>query len=115
MDSREILPRAPRLLLRAPVWFRASSRKPWQEGWTVNMSQSGVLIVLAAPPDLRGDVEFLIALSKASLQGPGVPLLPDLHCRGQIVRHDTLLDGAWAMAANIRRQVIRMPGSRLRN
>ena len=114
MDSREHLPRAPRLPIRAPVTFRGSSRLPWQEGWTINVSQSGVLIALAAPVDVRGDLEFLITLSKGALQGPGVPLLPDLHCRGQIVRHDTAADGAWTIATNIRRQVIRMAGSRLR-
>jgi hypothetical protein len=114
MDPYELFPRAPRLLIRAPVTCRGSSRMPWREGWTINMSQSGVLIALAAPDDMRGDVELLVTLSKGALQGPGVPLLPDLHCRGRIVRRNTGADGAWIIAANIRRQVIRMAGSRVR-
>src|SRR5262245_50153323 len=114
MDSRELLPRAPRLLIRAPVAFRHSSRTPWRNGWTVNVSQSGVLIAVETPADVRGDVEFLITLSKGALQGPGVPLLPDLHCRGQVVRHVIDADGVCTIAANIRRQVIRMPGSTVR-
>jgi hypothetical protein len=111
MDAREMLPRAPRLLIRAPIMIRESSRMPWRDGWTVNMSQSGVLIALGSPEELRGRVEFLIVLSKGALQGPGVPLLPDLHCRGEIVRHAVADDGAWTMAANIRRQRIRLTGS----
>ena len=96
MEQREHLPRAPRLLIRAPVSLRSSSRMPWRDGWTVNISQSGVLVALDTPVELRGDVEFVIALSKGALQGPGVPLLPDLHCRGQIVRYETS-DGDWAI------------------
>ena len=110
MEQRAHLPRAPRLLIRAPVSLRSSSRMPWRDGWTVNISQSGVLVALDTPVELRGDVEFVIALSKGALQGPGVPLLPDLHCRGQIVRYETS-DGDWAIAANIRRQVVRIAGT----
>ena len=111
MDLREFLPRAPRLLIRAPVTLRSSSRMPWREGWTVNMSQSGVLVTLASPADLHGDLEFVVTLSKGALQGPGVPMLPELHCRGQVVRSCDG-DGEWAIADNIRRQIVRLPGAR---
>jgi hypothetical protein len=84
---------------------------PWKHGWTINMSQSGVLVALAGQVELRGDIEFIITLSRAALQGPGVAMLPDLHCRGQIVRHESKADGAWAIAANIRRQRVRAAGS----
>jgi PilZ domain. len=107
-----MLPRAPRLLIRAPVMFRHSPRTPWREGWTINVSQSGVLIAAESPAEVRGDLEFLITLSKGALQGPGVPLLPDLHCRGQVVRHVIDADGICTIAANIRRQMIRLPGSK---
>ena len=113
MVPREMLPRAPRLLIRAPITFRTSSRTPWREGWTINVSHSGVLIALTSPADVRGDVEFLITLSKGALQGPGVALLPDLHCRGHVVRHDVGVDGAVTLAANIRRQVLRIGGVRI--
>lgn len=78
------------------------------------MSQSGVLVALATPADVSGDVEFLVMLSKGAFHGPGVPLLPDLHCRGRIVRHDTGSDGASIIAANIRRQIVREAGWDLR-
>ena len=112
MGPLDMLPRAPRLSIRAPVTFRGSSRMPWREGWTINMSHSGVLIALATPAEVRGNLEFLITLSKGAFQGPGVALLPDLHCRGRIVRHDIGDDGTVTMAANIRRQVIRLAGVR---
>jgi hypothetical protein len=110
MAQWELLPRAPRLLIRAPVMLRASSRMPWREGWTINISQSGLLVALASPADLLGQVELVVSLSKGALQGPGVPLLPDLHCRGHIVRHQPGGDGKWTVAANIRRQVVRIAG-----
>ena len=113
MAPHDILPRAPRLLIRAPVTFRGSSRMPWREGWTINMSHSGVLIALATPADVRDDLEFLITLSKGALQGPGVALLPDLHCRGHIVRRAVGDDGSVTLAANIRRQMIRVAGVRV--
>lgn len=112
MEIQDVLPRAPRLLIRAPVTYRGSSRMPWREGWTINMSQSGVLIAMTTPAEVDGNLEFLIALSKGALQGPGVALLPDLHCRGQVVRREVRENGAWVIGANIRRQVIRVAGSR---
>ena len=81
---------------------------PWKDGWTVNISQSGVLVILSAPAEWRGDIELVINLSKGALQGPGVALLPDLHCRGHVVRHQPHGDGVLAIAANIRRQVLRL-------
>src|SRR5262245_8675504 len=107
MEEREMQPRAPRLLLKAPVVLRSSPRAKWKPGWTVNLSHSGVLVVLNAPAEIEGDVEFVIQLSKVSRQGPGVALLPDLHCRGHIVRHETGPEGQTLVAANIRRQSIR--------
>ena len=108
MDEKVFLPRAPRLQMRVPIAIRSSPRGPWQSGWTVNLSHSGVLATFASPTAISGDVEFIITLSRGALQGPGVPLLPDLHCRGQVVRRDADREGAtFFIAANIKRQVIR--------
>ena len=109
MAHQEFYPRAPRLPLRAPVTVRTSPSMPWTAGWTVNISRSGVLFAVdsngAGVPD--GDVEFVISLSRGALQGPGVPLLPDLHCRGRIVRVAQNAEGAAIVAASIRRQSLR--------
>ena len=107
MPQQEFYPRAPRLPLRAPLTVRTSPSTPWAEGWTVNISRSGVLFAIdgAGVPD--GDIEFVISLSRGALQGPGVPLLPDLHCRGRIVRVATGPEGESIVAASIRRQSLR--------
>ena len=109
MPQQEFYPRAPRLPLRAPVTVRTSPSMPWTEGWTVNISRSGVLFAVegngTGVPD--GDVEFVISLSRGALQGPGVPLLPDLHCRGRVVRVTQGAEGGSIVAASIRRQSLR--------
>lgn len=107
MAFPELLPRAPRLPLKAPIAFRTSPAMPWLEGWTVNISRSGVLFALPPAARVEGDLEFVITLSRGALQGPGVPLLPDLHCRGRVVRIDAGPDGAAVAAASIRRQSLR--------
>ena len=107
----DFVPRAPRLPLRAPIALRTAITPGWVEGNTLNISRSGVLFALEAPAQLTGDVEFVINLSRGALQGPGVPLLPDLHCRGRVVRSASGPDGAVVIAARIRRQSIRRPRS----
>ena len=109
MPQQEFYPRAPRLPLRAPVSVRTSPSMPWTEGWTVNISRSGVLFAVHGNSDgvPDGDVEFVISLSRGALQGPGVPLLPDLHCRGKVVRVMQGSAGESIVAASIRRQSLR--------
>jgi hypothetical protein len=106
MKPTERMPRAPRMTVGAPVVYRTSSSSPWDEGWTRNISRSGVLFSLAGHGDLEGDLELVIQLSRGALQGPGVPLLPDLHCHGRIVRQAAGSDGETLIAASIRRQSI---------
>ena len=104
---QEFYPRAPRLPLRAPLTVRTSPSTPWADGWTVNISRSGVLFAIAGATIPDGDVEFVISLSRGALQGPGVPLLPDLHCRGRVVRVSEAPDGGSIVAASIRRQSLK--------
>jgi hypothetical protein len=92
--------------LRAPIAFRSATAPRWVQGNTVNISRSGVLFVASGPSALDGDVEFVINLSRGALQGPGVPLLPDLHCQGRVVRCREGTDEV-EIAATIRRQSIR--------
>jgi hypothetical protein len=66
-----------------------------------------VLFALDESNLTEGEVEFVISLSRGALQGPGVPLLPDLHCRGRIVRVSTGARGEAIVAASIRRQSLR--------
>ena len=107
MPQQEFFPRAPRLPLRAPVTVRSSPGAAWADGWTVNISRSGVLFRLSQAQVPEGDVEFVISLSRGALQGPGVPLLPDLHCRGRVIRTAPSPDGQAMVAASIRRQSLK--------
>jgi hypothetical protein len=103
-----VQPRAPRLQLRAPIAFRTSPSGTWAEGWTIDISRSGVLFTVDSPiPGPAADLEFVINLSGGALQGPGVPLLPNLHCRGRVVRTAATAEGQPAVAASIRRQWVR--------
>jgi hypothetical protein len=104
--SPDYLPRAPRLSLRAPIAFRGPGTG-WIQGQTMNISRSGVLFTVGSAPEIKGDVEFVINLSRGALRGPGVPLLPDLHCRGRVVRRCADANGGTVIAACIRRQSIR--------
>jgi hypothetical protein len=74
---------------------------------TVNISRSGVLFTRTGWTDINGDLEFVINLSRGALQGPGVALLPDLHCRGRVVRVAAGPEGQSIIAASIRRQSLR--------
>ena len=101
------VPRAPRLPLHAPIAFRRTTGTRWEEGRTVNISRSGVLFMLPGMADVAGPIEFVINLSRGAMQGPGVPLLPDLHCHGRVIRTGEGSDGETVIAASIRRQSIR--------
>lgn len=103
----DFVPRAPRLPLRAPIAFRGTAATGWVEGRTVNISRSGVLFALPPASQLAGEVEFVINLSRGAMRGPGVALLPDLHCRGRVVRSGSGVEGETLVAARIRRQSIR--------
>ncbi|HYU80337.1 MAG TPA: hypothetical protein VEK56_15210 [Vicinamibacterales bacterium] len=102
--------RAPRLPLRAPIQFVTPRGAAWAEGWTINVSRSGVLF---QPVDeatkFSGDLEFIIQLSRGALHGPGVALLPNLHCSGYLVRSTEGPDGKPQYAAVIRRQQVEKP------
>lgn len=101
------VPRAPRLPVRAPIACRRANGTRWEGGYTLNISRSGVLFVVADASDVAGPVEFVINLSLGALKGPGVPMLPDLHCQGRVVRSRPDPDGRLVIAACIRRQSIR--------
>src|SRR5687768_5906561 len=111
----QFLPRAPRLPLKAPITCRTSAVDHWAEGRTLNISRSGVLFALPDGADLTDNLEFVINLSGAALQGPGVRLLPDLHCHARVVRLAAGPAGETIVAASIRRQSIRKVSDRHAN
>jgi hypothetical protein len=109
MDITEASPpRAPRLAIRAPIDLRSLAIGHWTEGWTINISRSGVLFAMDREAARPGeDLEFVIHLSRGAFDGPGAPLLPDLFCRGRVVRTESGEQGRAIVAASIRRQWLR--------
>lgn len=106
MKFREAPLRAARLTVRVPVAYRLSPSDAWTEGWSRDISRSGVLFSLANAERPTGEFEFVIRLSGGELQGPGVPMLPDLHCHGRIVRDAVGPAGEPLVAASIHRQTV---------
>ncbi len=106
--TEEYPPRAPRISVKAPINLRAPTLSEWTQGWTINISRSGVLFALDSTSAHVGDnLEFVIHLSRGAFQGPAVQLLPDLYCQGRIVRTHVGEEGVPIVAASIRRQWLR--------
>ena len=93
------LPRAPRFSLPIAILYRTPGDASWQEGWTENISKSGVLfradrtIKLDTPVELMMEIPTFIATPVA---GPAI-------CRGRIVRAEgpSPLEDRPAFAAKI--------------
>lgn len=115
MAPPAFVPRAPRLTLQAPIAIRSATATAWTEGRTLNISRSGVLFSLPAAREVRGEVEFVINLSRGVVGGPGAILLPDLHCRGRIVRASAAPRDEIVLAVRIKRQLVRRARSFLVN
>jgi hypothetical protein len=92
------LPRAPRFSIPISVFYRTPGQE-WHEGWTENISKTGVLfradhsITLDTPVELMLDLPAFIA----------TPVAGRAICRGRIVRADSpsLLEERPAVAAKI--------------
>jgi PilZ domain-containing protein len=75
-------PRAPRFAIPIAILYRTPSDATWLEGWTENISKSGVLfradrkIELNTPVEMMMEIPTFIATPVA---GPAI-------CRGRIVR-----------------------------
>ena len=91
--------RAARYVLKLPIQYRAGGTEDWHEGWTVNLSRSGVLF-RAAQEFLRDTtLDMRIALP-AELTGD---LETRILCRGAVVRkHSTQPEDKPMLAARIR-------------
>ena len=106
VTPRRVEPRAPRLSLRAPITLGTAEGGAQSTGWTVNISRSGVLFQIDHPAELPRELAYVIQLSKGALQGPGVAMLPNLHCSGRVVRQGHGVDGTQLYAVTIQNQQI---------
>jgi hypothetical protein len=112
--------RAARLVVDAPIVFRAAEGQDWLSGATVNISQTGVLFTLPAEASLPEGVspstlelQLVIYFSRAHTSADEVTMrLPDLHCVGRVIRLVEPVEGRRAVAMQIDRGwAVRSPSS----
>jgi len=75
-------PRAPRFAIPISILYRTSGDGAWAEGWTENISKSGVLFRTDRPIEVDSPVELLMDIPtwiSTSVTGKTI-------CRGRIVR-----------------------------
>jgi hypothetical protein len=86
--------------MATPLLFREYGESEWRGASTLNVSRSGVLFRAdGPPPDMRRDVEFILALPVFG-EAPGT----QVRCTGRVVRlegPDDLAGGGCAVAATI--------------
>jgi len=91
--------RARRYAMATPLLFREQGESEWRGASTLNVSRSGVLFRAdGPPPDMRRDVEFILALPVFG-EAPGT----QVRCTGRVVRlgPDELAGGGCAVATTI--------------
>ena len=97
-DQKNLAPRAPRFVIRAPVKYRPSGTTDWRDGRTENISRSGVLFRTDHVMPVQTPIEFLMALPEEVGGGSATVI-----CRGRVVRTEAGLpdDPRPAVAATI--------------
>ncbi|MGH9396882.1 MAG: PilZ domain-containing protein [Terriglobia bacterium] len=74
--------RAPRYPIEAPIRFRGIHESGWQDGWTANVSRSGILFKCDHFVKTGTWVKMDLMLPAEILGGPGA----EVECHGYIVR-----------------------------
>ena len=82
---RQLLPRAQRFVTELPFRYRVAGTQEWHEGWTANISTSGVLFRAAQVLQLQTVIDMVVTLPAVM---PG-SASAELQCRGLIVRKAT--------------------------
>lgn len=99
MTSQQPSPRAPRFAIPIAILYRTPGDAAWMEGWTENISRSGVLFRAERALELDAPVEMMLDLPTFI----STPVAGQAICRGRIVRavaHSPLEDRP-AFAARI--------------
>jgi hypothetical protein len=98
VSTDDMRPRATRYEFGAVILYRQVGECSWREGWTVNVSRTGVLFT-APPPGvaLKSSVEMIVVLPDFGAGG-----ISRIRCTGQIVRTgEDRSDGRVVLAATI--------------
>ena len=90
--------RAPRYPLQMTIRFRRCGDDTWQEGQTLNISESGVLFRTSGPPVTR-DTTLEMALEMSALG----PRIANVTCTGRVVRAASATQSTATVAATIER------------
>jgi len=101
------VPRAPRFAIPIAVLYRTPADATWLEGWTENISRSGVLFRAHHDIDPDTPVELLLEIPNwiaTPVAGPAI-------CRGRIVRGErpSPLEDRPAIAARILEYALARP------
>ncbi len=81
-DLQGAVPRAPRFPVHMPLRYRCVGEDSWYEGWTENISRSGVLFRADKLLSPKTRVEMSLSLPASMTGGASAKVL----CLGQIVR-----------------------------
>ncbi len=100
-------PRAPRFAIPIAILYRTPSDANWREGWTENISKSGVLFRADHNIDLDTPVEMMMEIPTFI----ATPVAGRTICRGRIVRSikTSPLEDRHAFAAAIQEYELARP------
>ena len=106
------MPRAPRFQVRIRLSYRTLGEEAWHEGWTENISRSGVLFRVNKPLLPRTQVEMSLRLPVAIAGESSADVL----CKGQIVRvrEPLTVEDHHALAATIQEYRFLRGGEQIR-
>jgi len=94
-----LLQRAARFAIQIPMRYRSAGEMIWHEGYTENISRSGVLFRTSQPVARFTPIEMMLALPSEVGGGQDATVI----CRGRVVRTEPAgpLDPRPAIAATI--------------
>lgn len=96
MPIDDIRPRATRYEFGAVILYRVEGEPSWHEGWTVNVSRSGVLFLTDGHSlEIHSPVEMIVVLPSF-----GSDSVTRIRCNGHVVRTGEQ-SGRVSMAATI--------------
>jgi hypothetical protein len=82
MSTDDMRPRATRYEFGAVILYRRLGESVWQEGWTLNVSRTGVLFTGVAPViETNGRIEMIVVLPDFGAGG-----VSRIRCGGRVVR-----------------------------
>jgi hypothetical protein len=96
---QSFFPRAPRFSIPIAILYRTPGDAAWQEGWTENISRSGVLFRADQPIAPNTPVELMLDIPTFV----STPVAGHAICRGRVVRAEapSPLEDRPAVAATI--------------